>query len=116
MLASTQSRRQPRCHHRLSNIEIEQPENGCKGTCVYHEANGNDTHCSIRALGQRYLHLRHHGAAAKPFLSAYFNKAGQRFDIANQDISAALKMAATFFDYPTAKGIPIDRIVFSSEE
>jgi hypothetical protein len=77
---------------------------------VYHEANNNATHCLIRALGRCYLHLGHHRATAKTFLSAYFNKAGQRFDITNQEISAALKMAATFLDYPTAKGIPIDQI------
>jgi hypothetical protein len=47
---------------------------------------------------------------AKTFLSAYFNEAGQHFDITNQDISGALKLAATFLVYPTIKGIPIDRI------
>ncbi len=77
---------------------------------MYHEANGNDTHCSIRALGRRYLHLRHHGATAKTFLLAYFNEVGQHFDITNQDISGALKLAATFLDYPTTKGIPINHI------
>jgi hypothetical protein len=115
MLASTQSRRQPHCYRRLSNIEIGQPENGWKGICVYHEANGNSIHCPIGALGRRYLHLRHHGAPAKTFLLAYFNEARQRFDIANQDISAALKLAATFLDYPTTKGIPINHIDTCSE-
>jgi hypothetical protein len=52
-----------------------------------------------------------HGATAKTFLLAYFNKAGQHFDITNQDvISAVLKLAATFLDWPTTKGIPINRI------
>jgi hypothetical protein len=41
---------------------------------------------------------------------AYFNETGQSFDITNQDISAALKLAVTFLDYPTTKGIPIDQI------
>ena len=35
---------------------------------------------------------------------------GQRFDITNQDISGALKMAVTFLDYPTTKGIPSNGI------
>jgi hypothetical protein len=42
----------------------------------------------------------------KKSLSAYFNKVGQRFDIINQDIIGAVKMATTFLDYPTTKGIP----------
>ncbi len=77
---------------------------------MYNKAYGNATHCPIRALGRRYLHLQHHGATAKTFLSAHFNKVGQRFDITNQDISAALKLAAMFLDYPTIKGIPINHI------
>jgi hypothetical protein len=85
-------------------------KNGWKGVCVYHEASGDDSHCPIRALGQHCLHLQHHGATAKTFLLEYFDKAGQHFDITNQDISAALKMAATFLDYPTTKGIPINQI------
>jgi hypothetical protein len=46
----------------------------------------------------------------KTVLLAYFDKAGQHFDITNQTISAALKLAGTFLDYPTTKGIPINRI------
>jgi len=33
-----------------------------------------------------------------------------RGDITNEDVSKALKAVATVLDYPTAKGIPIDRI------
>jgi hypothetical protein len=35
---------------------------------------------------------------------------GQRGDITNEDVSKALKAAAMVLEYPTAKGIPIDRI------
>ena len=35
---------------------------------------------------------------------------GKWSDVTNEDVSRALKSAATVLDYPTAKGIPIDRI------
>jgi hypothetical protein len=67
-------------------------------------------HCPVRAIGRRYLHLRHNGATAKTFLSTYFPNSGQRSDISNEEITKALKTAATILEYPTVKGIPIDRI------
>jgi hypothetical protein len=91
-------------------LKPDNKKNGWKGVCVYHETNGDKDHCPVRALGRRYLHLRHHGATAKMFLSAYYTESKQRADITNEDISIALKQAATILDYPTAKGIPIDRI------
>ena len=45
----------------------------------------------------------------KTFLSAYYDDKGWRGDITNKDVSKALMAAATV-EYPTAKGIPIDRI------
>jgi hypothetical protein len=90
-------------------LKLDNNKNGWKGICVYQEANGDDTHCPIQALGRRNLHLRHHGATAKTFWLAYFNKR-QHFDITLQDISVPLELAATILDYPATKGIPIDRI------
>jgi hypothetical protein len=46
----------------------------------------------------------------KTFLSAYYDDKGQRGDITNGGVSKALKAAATVLEYPTVKGIPIDRI------
>ncbi len=78
--------------------------------CVYHESNGDRWHCPVRALSRHYLHLRTMGANAKTFLSAYFDEENTRQDITNEDVSRALKMAAAVLDYPTARGIPVDRI------
>jgi hypothetical protein len=50
------------------------------------------------------------GADAKTHFSVYHNDKGKRGDITNEDISRALKAAATVLDYPNAKGIPINRI------
>ncbi len=46
----------------------------------------------------------------KTFLSAYYDDKGQCGDITNEDVSKALKAAATVLEYFMAKGIPIDRI------
>jgi hypothetical protein len=48
------------------------------------------------------------GADAKTYLSVYHDDKGKRGNITNEDISRALKAAATLLDYPNAKGIPID--------
>jgi hypothetical protein len=60
---------------KLDNQKIE-----WKGVCVYQEANGDPTHCPVRALGQRYLHLRLNGASKKTVVSAYFHD-GKRLDV-----------------------------------
>jgi hypothetical protein len=50
------------------------------------------------------------GADPKTFLSAYCDDKGQRRNVTNKDVSIALKAVAATLDYPTAKGIPINRI------
>jgi len=77
---------------------------------MYHESNGKAWHCPVRALARRHIHLRNNGADTNIFLSAYYDDKGQRSDITNEDVSKALKAAATVLEYPTAKGIPINRI------
>jgi hypothetical protein len=78
--------------------------------CVYHETNGDEWHCAVQALTHCYLYLLMMGATATTFLSMYFDSDKTRRDITNEDISRALKVAATLLDYPTAWGIPVDRI------
>jgi hypothetical protein len=77
---------------------------------VYHKSNGKAWHCPVRAIARRHIHLRDNGADTKTFLSAYYDDKGQRGNITNKDVSKAQKAAATVLEYPTAKGIPIDRI------
>jgi hypothetical protein len=93
-----------------ATLKLDNQKNGWKGVCIFHETNGDNMHCPVRAIGRRYLHLRHNGATAKTFLSTYFPNSGQRSDISNEEITRALKTAATILEYPTVKGIPIDRI------
>ncbi len=42
--------------------------------------------------------------------STFYDAASKRLDITNENITAALKRAATVLDYPIAKGIPIECI------
>jgi hypothetical protein len=89
---------------------LDNQKNDWKGVCVYHESNGDEWHCPVRALAPRYLHLWDTGANAKTFPSAHFNDKDQCGDVSNEDVSSALKAVATVLDCPSAKGIPINRI------
>ncbi len=93
-----------------ATLKLDNQKNGWRNVCVYHETNGAPKHCPVRALRQRYLHLRHHRATAKTFLSTFYDAASKRRDIINENITAALKRAVTVLDYPIAKGILIKRI------
>jgi len=86
-----------------ATLKLDNQKNGWKGVCVYHESNGEAWHCPVRALARRQR-------IKKTFLSTYYDDKGQRDDITNEDVSKALKAAATVLEYPTTKGIPIHRI------
>ena len=81
-----------------ATLKLDNQKNSWKGVCVYHETNGNRMHCPVRALARRYIHLRAWGS--KTFLSAYYDDAGKHADITNEDVSRALKSAATILKYP----------------
>jgi hypothetical protein len=92
-----------------ATMKLDNQKNGWKGVCVYQEANGEGYNCPVRALGRRYRHVRAKGGVGTTFLSAYWAE-GLRYDVTAEDISRGLKLAATTLNYPTTKGIPIDRI------
>jgi hypothetical protein len=90
-------------------LKLDNKKNGWEGVCVYQEANGEGYNCPVRALGRRYVHLRQHGASATTFLSTFWMD-GVRLDVTAENISRALKLAAAKLQYPTTKGILINRI------
>ena len=90
-------------------MKLDNQKNGWKGVCVYQETNGEEYFCPVRALARHFIHIRQHGGSAKSFLSSYWTN-GIRADVKAEDISRALKAAATELQYPTTKGIPIARI------
>ena len=77
--------------------------------CVHQETNGEAILCPILALGRRVVHLRQHGAAKSSFLSTFYHE-GKKFDVIGEDVSKALKLAATLLEYPEKWGIPIELI------
>jgi hypothetical protein len=92
-----------------ATMKLDNQKNGWKGVCVYHETNGEEFLCPVRALGRRYVHIRKHGGTKTTTLSSYWVE-GTRADVTAENISRALKLATTELQYPTNKGIPISRI------
>jgi hypothetical protein len=90
-------------------LKLDNQKNGWKGVCIYQEANGEVYLCPVRALRQRFLHIRDHKGSAWTFLSSYWTQ-GTRADVMAEHISRALKQAALELQYPTNKGIPIRQI------
>ena len=65
--------------------------------------------CPVWTLGRQYVHIWKHTESPETYLSAY-SVGGVWHDITDQNIRNNLKWEATELDYPTSKGIPIDRI------
>ena len=63
----------------------------------------------MRALGRRVRHIRGGAGQGKTFLSAYY-VGRKRYDVTAENVSRALKEAARALEYPTTKGIPVQRI------
>jgi hypothetical protein len=92
-----------------ATLKLDNQKNGWKGVCVHQEANGEPFNCPVRALAQRTLHLQDHNAGRKTLSSAFFHK-GTRYDVCGEDVNKGLKLGATILQYPSTRGIPIDRI------
>ena len=95
-----------------ATLKLDNQKNGWKNVCINHAANGDPTHCPVRALGRRYIYIRSHLQGTRgwgTFLSAYWVD-GARADVTAKDMSKALKWAASRLDYPEGKGIPVDRV------
>jgi hypothetical protein len=92
-----------------ATLKLDNQKNGYKGVCIYQEANGDDIHCPVRALGRRFIHIRKHNGHAKTFICAYWHK-GTSHNVTAEDISRSLKWAGTVLKYPALRAIPIERI------
>jgi hypothetical protein len=86
-----------------ATLKLDNQKNGWKGVCVHQEINGEAIHCPIRALGRRVVHLRQQGAAKSSFLSTFYHE-GKKYDVIGEDVSKALKLAATLLEYPEKRG------------
>lgn len=93
-----------------ATLKIENQKNGWKDVCIHQQWNGDNVLCAVRAIGQRFVHIRKHcNSNFDVELSAYWED-GVRYDVRDKDISAGLKHAAMMLDYPTQRGISINNI------
>jgi hypothetical protein len=91
-----------------ATLKLDNQKNGWWGVCIHQEANGEQVACPVSALGRRYLAIRYNSDDPKLTLSSYYSK-GNRQDVTDKHIRAALKLAASALGYP-ARGFPVDRI------
>ena len=92
-----------------STLKLDHQKNGWKGMCVYQENNGDEKFSPVRALGRRFISIRKKVKNKKTYLSAYWME-GKRKYLNAENMSAALKFATTALNYPSLKGVPIDRV------
>ena len=92
-----------------ATLRLENQKNGWKGVCIHQEVNGDAYHCPVKALGRRYIHIRNTTLDKTAPLSTFSHNNDVRH-VTDKDISSALKLAAVALEYPSLKGIPIDRI------
>ena len=92
-------------------MTLDNQKNGHKNVCIHHEANGDLILCPVRAVGRRYVYLRKHmNNNWETPIHAYWDDEGCRKDVTDNNIRSALKSAATELEYPSTRGIPIDRV------
>ena len=77
--------------------------------CIYQEQNGDEKFIPVRALGGRFVAIRNKVENKKTYLSAYWVE-GKRKYLNDYNMSAALKFTTTSLNYPSLKGIPLDRV------
>ena len=93
-----------------ATLKLDNQKNGWKGACIFQEANGDPYFCPVRAVGRRYLHIRRHTNDHKEVISAYWEDRLPARSVTAEHISKATKLAASMLNYPSLKGIPIQRI------
>ena len=92
-----------------ATLKLDNQKNGWKGLCIHQEATGNAITCPVLALAKQYIHIRDNTNDFSTPLAEYFLD-DERYNLADKDVSAALKLAATILQYPETKGIPVERV------
>ena len=76
---------------------------------LYQEHNGYDNFSPVRSLGRRCVSIRQKISNKKTYLSAYL-VGGKRKDLNAENMSAALEFLSIVLNYPSLKGVPVDRV------
>ena len=90
-------------------LKLDNQKNGWKGVCVYQEHNRDEKFIPVSSLGRRCVSIRRKLSNKKTYLSTYWVGGIQKY-LTAENMSAALKFATTTSNYPSLKGIPIDRV------
>ena len=93
-----------------ATLKLDNQKNSWKGVCGFHKANGDQLFCPVRALARRYQHITTHTSNTKEVLSAYWDSGEHPRMVTAEHISQSLKLAASMLEYPSKKGIPIQRV------
>ena len=75
--------------------------------CVYQEHKGDEIFSLVRSLGRHCVSIRKELINKKTYLSSYWVWGRQKY-LTAENMSAALKFAATTFNYPSLKDISIE--------
>ena len=93
-----------------ATLRLTNQKNGWKNVCIHQHATGDDLICPVKALARIYCQIRQQTKDTHCFLSTYWDDNGIQRDVSNRHISTALKWAAAALNYPTRRGIDIDKI------
>ena len=92
-----------------ATLKLDNHKNGWKVVCVYQEHNEDENFIPVRALGSQCVSIRKKLSYKKTYLSEYW-VGGRQNNLTSESMSISLKFSATAFNYPSLKGIPIDRL------
>ena len=94
-----------------ATLKLDNQKNGWKGVCIFQEANGETYLCPVRAVARCYIHIRNHSGRQQEYLSTYWTSPTELGNsVTAEHISKSLKLVAAMLQYPSTKGIPIQRI------
>lgn len=89
---------------------ISNQKNGHKGSCIHlRRRTTGGALCPIRALGRRFLHIREHTSDPNTLINAFWDRVG-RGSVTHDNISFAVKFAASALRYDTERNIDLRRI------
>ena len=77
--------------------------------CFYQEHNGDEKFRLVRALGRRFVSILNKVNNEKTYLSEFWFGIRRKY-LNAENMSAAIKVATTASNYPSLKGILIDRV------
>ena len=92
-----------------ATLKLDNNKNGWKEVCVYQEHNGYTKYIPVRELVRGFVSILQKMINRKRYLSAYWVD-DKRQDVTADNMSASFKCAATTLDYPSLKGIPVERV------